>query len=496
MLFAVHPMHVEPVAWISGRKDVLSAFFCLSSLIVYFKYIEEEGRKKTLAYILAFILFIAAVLSKATTVILPVIISFIDLYKGRKLSLKLVLEKIPFFIIALFIGLLEMKSQKAYGAVSEITSVAMMQKRFIACYGYDCIFYIVRFFAPVKLSACYPYLDSMPESLPLIYYAAFVGIVVLVALDLYSIKKNKIIFFGLTFFLITIFPGLQFRFVSAADVADRYTYIPYIGLSFIVAYYFEKILSGAYLKDLSKISITIGVIIIIIFSYSTFVRCKVWKNSETLFTDVVSKYPDIPVAYINRGHFYFENNFGDEAIKDFSKAIELNKDYTNAYYDRGIAYYVKGNLNAAIKDYDKAIELNPNYTQAYNNRGIAYKDKGNPDEAIKNYDKVIELNPNFSEAFVNRGMVYNDKGNFEEAIKNYSKAIELSPNFTKAYYNRGMSYKSNDKPDEAIKDFDIIIEQYPDEAVFYQKRGECYKMKGLSKEAESDFKKYNELLKK
>lgn len=529
LLFGIHPMHVEPVAMISNRKDVLFTFFYLSSLIVYLKYFRQDVKNKILKYITALILFILSLLSKPTAVTLPAVMFLFDFFDGRKFTLKLILEKIPFIIIAAAIIPLEMNSQKNYGAVSEVVSFIETQRRFIVCFGYDCIFYLVRFFIPVKLSAVYPYFNSLPETLPLIYYLAFFGVIVLIGLDLYLLKKNKIVFLGLTFFLLTISTNLYMRFVSASCAADRYTYIPYIGLSFIVAFYFEKLLSGTYFKEKRKVLITTGVLIIFVLSCSTFARCKVWKNSEILFTDVIKKYPDISIPYNNRGIYYVDKGLFKEAIQDYTKAIDLDPKYKDAYYNRAIAYMNIGNATEAIKDYtnaimlnphfteayinrgnaykftgkpeeaivdySKAIELNPNFTEAYNTRGIAYKSIGRLDNAINDYNKALELNPNYTDVYVNRGIAYSDKGVFDDAIRDLNKAVELNPNFTNAYYIRGNVYKAKGNPNEAIKDFNKTIEQYPNEAIFYHKRGECFEKKGLLKERDADFKKYEELSK-
>ena len=495
VLFAVHPTNVEPVAWVAGRKDVLFVFFYLASVVVYLNYIEIKDKNRILSYLCVFILFMASLLSKGTAVTLIAILFLIDYYKNRKFNLKLVLEKIPFIIISVIIIIIEMKSQKEYGAVAPPASFDILQKRFIISYGYDCIFYITRFFAPVNLSVCYPDIISPPDKLPLIYYAGFLASIVLLALDIYLIKRNKIIFFGLTFFLIAITTGLHFRFVSGGTIADRYTYIPYIGISIIVAYYFEKLISGDYFKSVRKLIITFGIVVIIFFSYSTYTRCEIWKNSEILFTDVISKYPDIPMAYTNRGSYYFNNGFYDEAISDYSKAIALKPDYALAIYNRGTAYHTLRKLDFAINDYTKAIQLNHNYVDAYNNRGNAYMFNGNINEAIKDYTMAIKLNPKYTEGYFNRGLAYKSIGQMADAINDFTLTIKTDPNYFKAYINRGILYKENGNIDSAIIDFSLVIKMFPNEAEFYFKRGECYKLKGLLKEADSDFKNYNKLIK-
>ena len=198
-------------------------------------------------------------------------------------------------------------------------------------------------------------------------------------------------------------------------------------------------------------------------------------------------------AYYDRGNVYYKKGANEEAIKDYSKAIELDGKFVHAYHGRGRAYCEKGLYEEAIKDYSKAIELNDKYTYAYHGRGIAYFKKGSYEEAIKDYSKAIELNDKYTYAYHGRGIAYFKKGSYEEAIKDYSKAIELDSKFIPAYYNRGVAYFKKGLYEEAIKDFSQAIELDGKFVHAYHGRGNAYSKKGWYKKAIKDYSQAIEL---
>jgi len=195
------------------------------------------------------------------------------------------------------------------------------------------------------------------------------------------------------------------------------------------------------------------------------------------------------VVFYTRGYAYAELNKYEQAIEDFSKAIELNPALAVAYYDRGNAYADLNKYERAIKDYEKAIELNPDFAEAYNNRGNAYMELNKYEQAIKDYDKAIELNPNEAVAYYNRGVAYANLNEHERAIEDFSKAIELNPDFAEAYNNRGVAYAELNKYEQAIEDFSKAIELNPALAKAYSNRGIAYSEIHRYEESARDLKK-------
>ena len=298
--FAIHPMHVESVVWVSERKDVLYSFFFLLSLIIYTNY-YKSGKLKHL--ILTCIFFVLSCLTKSAAVILPLVLLLLDYYSNRKYSWKMFVEKVPFFAISLIFGIVALNSQK-----SAIPATPIISNHFLVV-SFSLISYIFKAFIPVHLSAIYPYPIESGGTLPIMYYLSLLFIGLLILFVWYSCRWGKDVVFGFLFFIITIILVLQFVEVGFATMADRYTYIPYIGLFFIVGKFFEYLYNSVN-RNYKKYTNYLLVAIIfgfITFSTISYGRVKLWKNDGALFSDVLNKYPDCVGALNNRGVYYINN---------------------------------------------------------------------------------------------------------------------------------------------------------------------------------------------
>ena len=402
-LFAIHPMHVESVAWISELKDVLYTFFFLLSLLLYTRFSQN---KKTSLYILSLLMFVLSLLSKSAAVVLPVVLLLIDFFQNRKPDLKSIILKLPYFLLALVFGIIALKSQDAQ--TQQLTPVyTALNSFFVGMYALG--FYIFKFFLPFQLSAFYPHPVMGSSTLPHIYYLSPLLIAGFIYLTHRVVKDKKLIIFGFLFLIVTIGLVLQFFPVGGAIVAERYTYVPYIGLAFMLAVFLEKV----YMKQKDRQAMLTLVFVLVVFAFSvlSFNRNKVWANGLTLFDDVIEKQPEA---------FY-------------------------AYHSRGIVYYYQGNYNASLMDYNKAIALNNNYGLTFYNKGLTEMMLKQNAEAYKSFSSTIKLIPNNDQAYNDRAIANYNLNNFDEAINDYSKSISLNPQNTKAYYNRGAAYfRTND----------------------------------------------------
>jgi len=421
--FAVHPMHVESVAWISERKDVLYSFFLLLSLILYADYLKSQKIKDLL---LSALFFILSCLSKSAAVILPLLLLLFDYYLNRKFTWKTVVEKIPFFALSLLFGIIALTSQK--GVVRDDTLILPFYER-LSIVSYSFISYLVKALVPLHLSAIYPYPVRVGETLPPLYHFALLGVVLILVLVFWSRKWGKEGIFGFLFFTISIILVLQFFPVGDATMADRYTYIPYIGLFFILAKLFEY-LSSPSRQDLSKYKYAFALLLIsgfLVFSFSAFQRVKVWENDELLFTDVIQKYPKTSLAYNIVGCVYLN----DYALKKFSQDPELK----NSYLDKAEAHFTK------------AIEHSPTFVLFNLNRGISRFHRGQMKEALDDFNAYISVLPNNAEAYNYRGKCLGSTGDLRRAILDFDKAIELNPSYLEAYGNRSIAkYQVRDLP--------------------------------------------------
>ena len=215
-----------------------------------------------------------------------------------------------------------------------------------------------------------------------------------------------------------------------------------------------------------------------------------YNNRGTVYAD---QGPNLDKVYYNRGNAYREKGGLDQAIRDYSKAIELNLDYVDSYLARGVAYGKNGDFDLAIQDFNKVIKLKPNYAEAYYNRGLACYKQGNYDQAIQDYDKAIALKPDYADAYNNRGLAYDKQGKFDQAIRDYDQAIELKPDDAEAYYNRGNAYLNQDELDQAIQDYSKAIEFKPNLAGAYSNRGNAYLNQDELDQAIQDYNKAIEL---
>lgn len=466
LFFAIHPMHVESVAWISERKDVLYTAFYLLSLLMYLRFLKAEN--KTKLYIAALLLFVCSLLSKSAAVTLPIILIAIDLYQGRKFSVKMIVEKIPFLLLSILFGILAILSQQSTESISDLSlSYPFIDRIFLISSAVS--FYIVKLFAPLGLSAMHYFPETHGGSLPWMYYVSLPFILLLCWLVIRRSSFRKEILFGAGFFLIAISVMIQLIPVGFALTAERYTYVAYIGLFYFIAQWIAGLKNG----QLKSTAFTVVIIFAIIFSYQSWSRIGVWKDGKTLFSDVIEKYPESFHAYWIRGNIKNNDEDLQGALQDFNKSVEyrpgfvfglinradvktklldykgalddmniaikLKDDVSEAYNNRGMAYDGLGDTMKALQDYNKAILINPKLAKAYNNRGVLKANIGNTAGAQQDINMSISLDADDADAYSNRGNLKAMMKDFKGSIEDYNYALKLKSNDKSTYYNRGIS---------------------------------------------------------
>ena len=464
--FGIHPMHTESVAWVAARKDVLYVFFFLGALLTYLKYVKVK-RKSWL--LLTFLLMLCSLLSKATAVVLPLILLLIDYFKDRKWERSVWLEKVPFLLLSLVFGVLAFTIQSR-GAIAEFETFPFYQRLMFAAYGL--VMYMVKLLMPFKLSAFHPY-PVLSESgyLPWMYYVAPVMVLLLVGLVWLAFRKRlKWVVFGILFFMINVALVLQLVSVGNAIMADRYTYLAHTGLIFIMAYGLHTLVN----KN-KKLGWALGVFLLVwsgVFAFQTYERNKVWKNSDTLWTDVLSKYNYAAVAYRNRGNFYAQNGQTDKALQDYEVLMRMGKGSSKIYGNLGNIYGLKGDIENAMKAYGKALEKNPKNFEVHFNRGTTYARYGNLAEAIADFDKAQALNPRLLKVYAARGLAYIQSQEFGKAIKDYDFLIKNQPTVVEYYANRALSHFNMGNNAASLQGFEKAIALQPNfkDAYFYKAR--------------------------
>jgi tetratricopeptide (TPR) repeat protein len=477
-LFAIHPVNVDGITWLATRSNVMYTFFYLGALLLYTYYIQSNFKLKYLLW--SAFLFLLSVLCKAPALVLVVVLFLWDYYYGRPWRIvkrnhsewnwKLIYEKIPFGIVALFTAYLTFHFRADIGTNPHHYN--LLDQFIVFCHSMTS--YLNNVLLPFHLSYAYAYPPKDNGFLPYYYYLA-PFILCLVPWVLLKLKiSKKVIFIGLAFFLVNIFLS-QAVILMDNFKAHRYAYLPYIGLYFILADFNGQMLNSvsgwrSKIKSAWKV---VMVVFVLIFSILTYSRNNLWKDSMTIFNDTIRKEPNIPYTYITRGLTKYKNNDHAGALKDFeraaalepdsylayyykgkakvglkdyqgalndfSKALEIKNDYSDIYYERAILKEELKNYEAALADYDLSIKYKPEFSGAYNNRGNLKWNLKDLQGAMADYTLAIQYDAYFPEAYNNRASLKYELKDYQGAVADYSKAIEVKPDYAEAYYNRGLA---------------------------------------------------------
>ena len=429
LLFGIHPMRVESVAWITERKDVLYGFFYLSALLAYIRYIASG---KAGYFLLTFCLFFLSLLSKGQAVALPFSLVLLDWYFGRKMNGKAVMEKLIFFAMALLVGLLGTTFffQNVYKTIDSkaiVNAFNFLEQTVLAGYAYT--IYILKFFIPYVTSTLYP----VP---PALHAGHWIGAITAVLIFLWALAvrfQYRFVTFGLLFFTFnTLFLLMPFLANDTAYLNDRYIYMACVGLAFAAAFSMQKMEEQYPIRRL-PVAAT-AVVVLLIFSVLTIKYIPVWKNSETLWTDVIEKYPrKISMAYFNRGNDRCVQNRYNDAIQDYTAAIDLNPQSLLAYQNRGLAYLITDDFNKALQDYNRYLALRGPYdaggserdvhlSNVLGNRGVIFSRMNQFEKAIADFNTAVKLNPYNPNNYLNRAFVFYRLGRMEQAAQDVRMA--------------------------------------------------------------------------
>ncbi len=487
LLFGIHPLHVESVAWVSELKDVLYTFFFLLAWMFYMKFIRDHERR---FYFFSMLFFLLSILSKGMAVAFPFLLLLTDYFKERKITSSNILNKIPFFGLSIIFGIVAIMAQRETGA-TDIAVFPLTQRIVFASYGF--IFYLYKLIFPLQLSAFYGYPMAIGESLPGIYYLFVPLSIAIIIWVIYSAHRTRNIIFGFGFYAITIFLVLQLIPVGSAIVAERYGYVPSIGIFFLAGEGFLRLWNRKKNTSINFTGSALLGIVVILFVIRTRSACITWKDGMTLWNSVISRNPDSPTAYSNRGIIYMNENKIDEALHDFAKALELKPDYSDVFNNRGVLLTRQGKYNEALKDFDESIKAEPGLSPTYNNRGYVLMHLNRLEESLNSYNKAIQLDERNADAYFNRGILMKYSNRNEEAVKDFSRTIELNPSYADAYFNRGVSLMGLSRLDEAMSDLNNALRLNPRLSDVFEYRGTLFINKGMYNEALNDFNKLIEL---
>jgi Tfp pilus assembly protein PilF len=429
LLFGIHPMRVESVAWVTERKDVLFGVFYLIALNFYINSVRLSSRKHN-SFII-FLCFILALLSKIQAVSLPLSMLLIDYYFGRKLRINLVYEKWLYFFIALATGIAGIYflnvGGESLGASHHYFSI--FQRIFIGPYSF--VIYVIKSLLPYKMVPIHPYPN--PDSWN--FYASLVIAPSIVGSTYYFYHTHKkIMVLGILFFTFNIMFLLQTLSAGQGFIADRFTYIAYFGLFLIYASWLQWAMEH---YTIFQRWIYLAVfLVLVIYGSINFEQNKVWKNDETLWTHQIKHHPEVFLPWIYRAVLYREEGKLDKALHDHNNAIALNPSDSGAYVSRGVTFFRFNMFEKALLDFNAAEKLDPQNYIIYKNRSNIYLKLGNYSKAQSELEKYISFNNSDSEMWAVLGMVYRTNKELTKSLNAFNRAIHLDKQNLDFYYQR------------------------------------------------------------
>ena len=482
VLFALHPVCVESVAWITERKNVLSAVFYFAAALAYLRFdaLEEPRRPNRFRwywYLGALVLFAAALLSKTVTCSLPAALLLVCWWKKGHVQRSDILLLLPFFVLGAGLGLMTAWIEKYHvGAQGVEWSLTLADRCLIA--GRALWFYAGKLVWPVHLTFIYPRWQIEPELWwQWLFPVAAAGVVAGLWLARHRIGKGPLV--AVLFFAGTLGPALGFVNVYPmrfSFVADHFQYLASVGLITLCAAGLERIMR------------VIPVTLIVLLGALTWQQVGIYRNPETLWRDTLAKNPDCSMAHNNLGMLLSNQGRIEEAMEHYHKALQIKPNYWEALNNLGSALIVKGRFEEAIENYYKALQINPNYTEVLDNLGAAFAAQGRFEEAIENFRKAIQINPNNAKALNNLGIALAAQGRVEEAIENYRRAIQINPNFSEALDNLGIALAAQGRVEEAIENYRQAIRINPNFSEALDNLGIALTAKGRVDEAIQNFR--------
>ena len=471
-IFALHPLHVESVAWVSERKDVLSAFFGLLCLWWYAGWAETQrpaggqklnapARSRSL-YLLALVSFACGLMSKAMLVTWPFVMLLLDFWPlrrtrgvegelDRKQLRRLFVEKLPFFALSLVFSIITLVAQRAGGAIAPIADVSLRDRAVNALLAYGV--YVQKSLWPVRLSVIYPY--SSGWSAP----AIIAAITLLSGITLAAISQRKsrpYLFTGWFWYVGTLVPVIGLIQVGNQAMADRYTYLPSIGLwlalVWLVAHWAESSLTRQRLVNAGS------AVALALFWVATFFQAQYWKNTESLFLHAVSVTGRNFVACNSLGAYYLEQGRLKDARNWYEKALEANPSSVYAFAGLGRVALGEKDYPSAVSACSRAIQLSPSVAEAHTTLATALVRLGRTADAIPHYKTAVRLRPDSASARYNLGNALAAKGDIGGALVEYRSAVELDPKSADAHNNVGYMLLRLNEPKEAIRQFELASE--------------------------------------
>ena len=453
-VFAVHPLHVESVAWITERKDVLSGLFGLLAIGAYARYARGPSAVRYLSVVVALAL---GLMAKPILVTWPLLFLLLDYWPlRRRCCAGLVLEKVPFVLLVAVSSIVTFLAHRSRGAVVALESAAISERIARAAVLY--VAYLGKTFCPVNLAAVYP--SGRIET-----YGPALGAGVLLALLTAGAfwgawRGQRWLVVGWLWFLGTLVPTIGLVQVGLQVMADRFLYLPQIGLCVALVWGVGHVAAPRRRRRCSWA--TIAALLLAGLMVCAWQQTSYWQNSETLWTRALACTLRNPIANENFGCALAGRGEMDAAIAHFQEALEIKPDFAAAHHSLGCALAGRGDAAAAIVHYKKALEIKPDFAAAHYSLGAALAGRGEAAAAIAHYEKALDINPDYAEAHYSLGDALAGRGEAAAAIAHYEKALDINPDYAEAHYNLGVTLAERGEVATAIAHYRKALEIKPD----------------------------------
>lgn len=501
-LFAIHPLHVESVAQIAERKDVLSAFIWLLTLRAYLYYVKYSGIYR---YLLVLLFFALGLMAKPMLVTLPFVLLLLDYWplvrfqgwgilKGGGLAIRdligsdnknvkpafIIFEKIPFFLLSAASSVITLYAQQSAGAMNQILPITTRVSNTLVSY----MAYLGKLIWPKNLSFFYVYSTNLP------FWQIIGSGLLLVLIFLWVLRKWKrypYLAVGWLWYIGTLVPVIGLIQVGTQSMADRYTYLPLVGIFIIIAWGIPDLFAQwSYRKIFLKLTASILLPVLMIFSW---LQVGYWQNSLSLFEHALKVENNNFKAHDLLGVILTEQGKFDKALFHFQEAKRIRPNHGPVYNNLGVALEKNGRMGEAIVQYSEALRVQPGLPEAHYNLGMIMIRQGDLQKAGYHFQAALQGNKNYAEAYNGLGVVSQHRGLIAEAINQYSEALRLMPFYALAHYNLGTALLRAGKIDGAIEHFEEALKIEPNYYKALNNLGWAQAQKGRTQEAIISFRK-------
>ena len=486
VLFAVHPLHVESVAWVTERRDVLSLFFWLLTMAAYTRYARQPKVSK---YLLVVLFFAISLMSKSMSVTLPFVLLLLDYWPLSRFQLnkentsqilRLIVEKIPLFIMSAASCAIALSATKHLSARNPLSLSYRVTNAVISYLDY-----IIKMVCPRDLAALYPNLGISPPVWRIAVSSVILIIISVAAI--YLAKKKRFFLVGWLWYLGTLVPVIGLVQIGPQAMADKYTYLPLTGIFIIIAWAVEDLCRRR--PALRFVSCVVAMLLMAAMVVGTRRQVGYWKDSMSLSRHAIAVTENNNIMHMNLGNTLARRGQFDEAIIHYRHALRIKPNNAMAHMNLGNALAGRGQSDEAIGHYRRSLQINPDDAVLHRNLGIALTNAGQLDEGIVHYRRALEINPDYAMVHYSIGHALTVVGQFDEAIGHYRRALQIDPGYTDAHSNLGVALINGGRFDEAIDHYRRALQINPDDAALHYNLGIALIKVGQLDEAISHYRR-------